>query len=72
MAIQVVSRLRQALGCDIPVRLLFDNPTVARLDKAIETAIEANRGSDMAELLDRIEAMPDGEVNALLQNGDTQ
>jgi acyl carrier protein len=66
LAIQIISRLRQALGCDIPVRLLFDHPTVAALD----AALEATLGADMDELLDRIETMPDAEVEALLQAGD--
>jgi hypothetical protein len=63
LAIQIISRLRQTLGCDIPVRLLFDHPTVAALD----AALEATLGADMDELLDRIETMPDAEVEALLQ-----
>ena len=67
LAIQIISRLRQGLGCDIPVRLLFDHPTVASLDAALESTL----GAELAELLDRIETMPDSEVEALLQAGDT-
>ena len=67
LAIQVVSRLRQAVGCDIPVRLLFDHPTVDALDRAIEATVQPSLDEGMARLLDRIEAMPDSEVEALLQ-----
>jgi hypothetical protein len=62
LAIQVVSRLREALQRDVPVRILFDHPTVAALDCALGDQPDA----DLIELLDRIEAMPDAEVTSLL------
>jgi len=67
LAIQVVSRLRQALGCDIPVRMLFDHPTVAALDRALESTLQSTLDDGMAKLLDQIEAMPDSAIEALLQ-----
>ena len=36
MAIKAVIRLGQRFGCELPVRLLFDNPTPAGLARAIE------------------------------------
>ena len=67
LAIQVVSRLRQAVGCDIPVRMLFDHSTVDALDRALEATVQPSLDEGMALLLDRIEAMPDSEVEAQLQ-----
>lgn len=62
LAIQVVSRLREALQRDLPVRILFDHPTVAELSAALDVQPDP----ELARLLDRIEAMPDAEVVALL------
>ncbi|MBW8875028.1 MAG: amino acid adenylation domain-containing protein [Acidobacteria bacterium] len=38
LAIQAASRLRQELGVDLPLRQLFDQPTVALLARAVESA----------------------------------
>jgi phthiocerol/phenolphthiocerol synthesis type-I polyketide synthase E len=62
LAIQVVSRLREALQRDVPVRILFDHPTVATL----EAALADQSDTALARLLDKIEAMPDAEVASLL------
>ena len=40
LAVQLVSRLRQTFSCDIPLRLFFENPTVAGLAKAIPAVIQ--------------------------------
>ncbi len=50
LATQVVSRLRQALGVEIPLRLLFEKPTVAALAAEVERQVQAHAGLAAAPL----------------------
>ena len=55
LATQVVARIREHLQVDLPLIALFQMPTVEQLAMAVEEAI-----------LDKLEALPDAEVQALL------
>jgi amino acid adenylation domain-containing protein len=48
LAIQMISRLRERFGVDVPIRVFFEEPTVARLAAEIETLVRA----ELAELTD--------------------
>ncbi|HET6762912.1 MAG TPA: beta-ketoacyl synthase N-terminal-like domain-containing protein [Longimicrobiaceae bacterium] len=73
---QVVSRVRVALGADIPVRILFEGPTVAELAAAIasgagsvssgDTIQRADGGDEAADLLSRLDELSEEEMEALL------
>jgi amino acid adenylation domain-containing protein len=43
---QVISRLRQALAVEIPVRILFEQPTISALAETIETILWLTHSSD--------------------------
>jgi amino acid adenylation domain-containing protein len=46
-ATRVVARLRTVLGCDIPVALLFDRPSLADLAEAVEKEVLDQLAGDM-------------------------
>jgi len=62
LATQVLSRVDQAFGVKLPVRSLFEHPTVASL----AAAIEATGTGVLAEPLDGLDALSDDELAALL------
>jgi amino acid adenylation domain-containing protein len=44
LATQVVSRVREAFGVELPLRVLFESPTLAALARAVEAASRAGHG----------------------------
>ncbi|HEY6121542.1 MAG TPA: phosphopantetheine-binding protein, partial [Pyrinomonadaceae bacterium] len=62
LATQVVSRMRKALKCELPLRSLFESPTIAQLAEQI-----GSKATDAEQLLAEIEKLSDQEVEALLK-----
>ncbi len=64
---RVIAALRDEFGVEIPLRALFEKPTVACLALAVaEARVEQAAGSDVGALLDNLEDLSDEEVEALL------
>jgi len=51
----VVSRLRKSFGRELPIRWLFESPTVASLAGRIDAA----QGADLSRILDELESLPE-------------
>ncbi len=50
MAAQVIARVRQALGVGLPLRAMFEAPTIAQFAQAIEQERRASTGMEMPPL----------------------
>ena len=66
LATQVVSRVRKAFEKEIPLRSIFDAPTIAKLARVIEQA--SGGVVDLQMELEAIESLSDEEVERLLQD----
>ncbi len=67
LATQVMSRVRQALQKELPLRALFEAPTVAQLALRIEpSAIGSNNLEELARTLAEVELLSEEEINCQL------
>jgi len=64
LAIQVVSRLREKLKHDLPVRVLFDHPTVTALAAAVQTDLVRPSPDELRRILDQVESLQDMQLGA--------
>jgi amino acid adenylation domain-containing protein len=65
LATQVISRIRKAFDKEIPLRTIFDAPTIAKLAAALEDA-------DLRSHLEALESLSDEEAERLLQEEESK
>ncbi|HEX5719284.1 MAG TPA: amino acid adenylation domain-containing protein [Thermoanaerobaculia bacterium] len=66
-ATQVVSRVRESFGVELPLRIVFENPTIERLVAALEQLrSEPAQDEALASALDELEGLSEEEVRLLL------
>ena len=67
---QLIAKMRETFQIDVPLRSLFEDPTVSGVARVIEEAKTKTEDSDLgkvAELLKQVENLSDEEVNKLLK-----
>ena len=70
LATQVVSRVREAFRVDLPLRRIFETPTVAELaESMLADEVSGPRVERTAPILLQVAAMSDDEVETLLSEG---
>ncbi|OUL22225.1 hypothetical protein BV378_25410 [Nostoc sp. RF31YmG] len=69
LATQVISRIRETFKLDLPLRCLFESPTVAELSQKL-IAYEAKPGmtAKIAQILKQLEGMSNEEAKQALEN----
>jgi acyl carrier protein len=67
MATRVVSQIRERCGVEMPLRMLFESPTIAELARYLETS--QSKETELARImsmLENVESISDEEVTVLL------
>ncbi|HEU4326190.1 MAG TPA: amino acid adenylation domain-containing protein [Roseiflexaceae bacterium] len=70
LLMQLASQIQEVFEVALPLRVLFDRPTVAEMGRAVaERMVEQIDPAEFDELLNTIEALSPEELQALLQAG---
>ena len=69
MAARVISRVRERFRIEVPLRDVYQRPTVANMARLIEATSDGGRDEmgEMAMVLDQLEGLAQEEVDALLK-----
>jgi acyl-coenzyme A synthetase/AMP-(fatty) acid ligase/acyl carrier protein len=68
LATQIIARIRSAFNVPIPLRAIFDQPTVAGLAEVIKNSkAESSEEEDFAKILREVEGLSEEEARSLLE-----
>jgi hypothetical protein len=65
LATQFAAQIKDKLYVEVPLRVLFERPTVVELAKYIDSS-ESGQAAEVADLLDQVSQMSEEDVLALL------
>ena len=68
-AVQIVARVRGALGVGLAIDAIFENPTIASLARALEGAVGESAPSDLESLLSDVEQIGESGAREVLDTG---
>ena len=69
LAIRVLGKLSRQFGVRLPLRSLFDTPTIAELALVVDAEVDAVRQRELAAALASMEGMSDADVQRLMADG---
>lgn len=72
LATRVMTRIREAFGVNVPLRVLFDSPTIAAAAAYVANAREQSDVSRIAEIIEKLTRLSEDETRSLLQQATAQ
>jgi hypothetical protein len=68
LAARVVARIRTAFSIDLPLRAVFEAPTIAAIGSHIDTVVSSRDGGVDPELLEALAGLSEDDVRRLLSD----
>jgi acyl carrier protein len=68
LAVQIIARIRNAFGIPVPLRCIFEAPTISGLSEIIaQYSSAAQEDEDVARILQEVEGLSEEEAQRLLE-----
>jgi len=67
LATKVITRIREAFGLNVPLRVLFDSPTIAGVAAYVAKARPQSELNSIAEMVEKLTHLSEDETKSLLQ-----